>query len=65
MLDLFNIPNTDNTRIYYSAGSGSNTWQTWNKPKGCNHVFILAHGGGGGGGAGFSRTINTATGGSA
>lgn len=52
MLDVFHIPsNTDSTKIFY-ASSGSNAWQTWQKPRGAKFIQIFCLGGGAGAGAG-------------
>jgi hypothetical protein len=63
MLDLSHIPNSQqDIKIFYAA-SGSNSWQTWQKPRKCNYVWIMCIGGGGGG-AGNPGSNNThATGG--
>lgn len=50
MIDLFNIPNSQqDIQIFYANGSA---WQTWQKPRKCNYVYIMCIGGGGGGGNG-------------
>jgi hypothetical protein len=55
MLDVFNIPGQqDNVKIFY-ASSGSNYWQTWQKPRGCKFIWMMAIGGGNGG-AGMSTS---------
>ena len=52
MLDIFNIPGQqDNVKIYY-AQSGTNSWQTWTKPRGCKYIWIMCIGAGAGGTAG-------------
>jgi len=52
MLDLSYIPNSQqDVRIFYAI-SGSNSWQTWQKPRKCNYVWIMCVGGGGGGQSG-------------
>ena len=52
MLDLSHIPNSQqDVQIFYSNGA-ANAWQTWNKPRKCNYVWIMCIGGGGGGGGG-------------
>jgi hypothetical protein len=56
MLDLSHIPNSQqNVQIFYSNGV-ANGWQTWNKPRKCNYVWIMCIGGGGGG-AGGATTV--------
>ena len=63
MLDIFHIPsNTENTKIFY-ASSGSNSWQTWQKPRGAKLIQIFCLGGGGGGGGGSANTAVNNTGG--
>jgi hypothetical protein len=59
MLDIFNIPGQqDNIKIFY-AMSGTNSWQTWQKPRNCKFIWIMCIGAGAGGqttgttGAGF------------
>jgi hypothetical protein len=50
MLDLSHIPNSQqDVQIFHANGS---TWQTWQKPRKCNYVYIMCVGGGGGGGGG-------------
>lgn len=50
MLDLSFIPNSQqDVSIFYANGSA---WQTWQKPRKCNYVYIMCIGGGGGGAAG-------------
>ena len=52
MLDLSFIPNSQqDIKIFYANGSA---WQTWQKPRKCNYVYIMCIGGGAGGGAGAS-----------
>lgn len=54
MLDLSHIPNSQqDVQIFYSNGV-DNAWQTWNKPRKCNYVWIMCIGGGGGGAGGFN-----------
>lgn len=54
MLDLSHIPNSQqDIKIFYANGSA---WQTWQKPRKCNYVYIMCIGGGGGGG--FGTTTN-------
>jgi hypothetical protein len=60
MLDLFHIPNSQqDIKIFY--GSGTNSWQTWSKPRNCQWVWIMCVGGAGGGAGG---NINLTTSGS-
>ena len=50
MIDLFNIPNSNqDIKIFYAAGT---TWQTWTKPRKCSYVWIMCIGGGAGGSGG-------------
>jgi len=59
MLDLSHIPNSQqDVQIFYSNGI-TNAWQTWNKPRKCNYVWIMCIGGAGGG-AGGATTAGTA-----
>jgi hypothetical protein len=61
MIDLFNIPNSQqDVQIFYSNGSA---WQTWQKPRKCNYVYIMCIGGAGGGGAGATVNNGSAGGG--
>ena len=62
MLDLSHIPNSQqDVQIFYANGSA---WQTWQKPRKCNYVYIMCIGGAGGGAAGFpSNNIVYSTGG--
>lgn len=58
MLDLSHIPNSQqDIKIFYAA-SGSNSWQTWQKPRKCNYVWIMCIGGAGGGG--YGPNVNNA-----
>lgn len=53
MLDLSHIPNNqENIKIFYSNGI-ANAWQTWQKPRKCQWVWIMTIGGGAGGAGGF------------
>ena len=60
MLDLSFIPNSQqDVRIFYANGSA---WQTWNKPRKCNYVYIMCIGGGGGGaGVVYTNTLSGTT----
>ena len=66
MLDLSHIPNSQQDVRIFNAISGSNSWQTWQKPRKCNYVWIMCIGGAGGGGYGanFNNGV-TSTGGGA
>ena len=59
MLDLSHIPNSQQDVQIFNAISGSNSWQTWNKPRKCNYVWIMCIGGAGGG-AGGATTAGAA-----
>jgi hypothetical protein len=62
MLDLSHIPNSQqDVKIFYAV-SGSNSWQTWQKPRKCSYVWIMCIGGGGGGGGG--QVVGSTVGGS-
>ena len=62
MLDIFNIPtNASSTQTFY-ASSGSNLWQTWEKPRGAKMIEFFLVGAGGGGGQGATSTIARAGG---
>ena len=64
MLDLSHIPNSQQNVQIFNAISGSNSWQTWQKPRKCNYVWIMCIGGGGGGaGAPGNTGGNSPTGG--
>jgi len=53
MLDLSHIPNNqENIKVFYSTGI-ANAWQTWQKPRKCQYVWIMCIGGAGGGAGGF------------
>ena len=53
MLDLSHIPNSQqDIKIFFSNGI-ANAWQTWQKPRKCQWVWIMAIGGGGGGSSSF------------
>ena len=63
MLDFTHIPNNkSNTQIFYAI-SGSDSWQTWQKPRDAKMVHILCIGGGGGGGGGRTQTTTLSGGG--
>jgi len=56
MLDLSHIPNSQqDVQIFYSTGI-NNAWQTWNKPRKCNYIWIMCIGGAGGGAGGPTTT---------
>ena len=62
MLDLSHIPNSQqDIKIFYSTGD-TNAWQTWQKPRKCQWVWIMcigSGGSGGGGNIGFSGAFST------
>ena len=61
MLDLSHIPNSQqNIQIFNANGSA---WQTWQKPRKCNYVWIMCIGGAGGGAAGATVDNSSAGGG--
>jgi hypothetical protein len=61
MLDLSHIPNSQqDVQIFNANGSA---WQTWQKPRKCNYVWIMCIGGGGGGGGGNNNLIQVNSGG--
>lgn len=63
MLDLSHIPNSQqDVKIFYSNGI-TNSWQTWNKPRKCNYVWIMCIGGAGGGAGGSNSTSSPSSGG--
>lgn len=65
MLDINHILNQsgNNIKIFY-AQSGSTNWQTWQKPRGCNYVWIMCIGSGAGGGSGQGTVSTTGSAGS-
>lgn len=64
MLDLSHIPNSQqDIKIFYSNGV-LNSWQTWQKPRKCQWVWIMCIGGAGGGAGGNAAvTTNGSSGG--
>ena len=55
MLDLSHIPNSQqDVKIFYA--SGTTNWQTWQKPRKCNYVYIMCIGGGGAGANGSTTS---------
>ena len=50
-------------QFYLRNDEFGNTWQTWQKPRGCKFVYMLVIGGGAGGGGGQSGTGVGRTGG--
>jgi len=69
MLDLSHIPNSQQDIKIFYANSGSFGYQTWQKPRKCNFVYILSIDGGGGGAGGVvavgpGAQINSTGGGS-
>lgn len=63
MLDVFNfVDYSYSVDVFYANGT-SESWQTWQKPRNCKFVSILAIGGGGGAGGGRGSALNAAGGG--
>ena len=65
MLDVGFLPQgfKGNLQIFTAPASVTNLqWQTWRKPRGYTHVYMLCVGGGGGGGGGFTRVAGNAGG---
>jgi hypothetical protein len=61
MLDLSHIPNSQqDVKIFYSNGV-TNAWQTWQKPRKCNYVWIMCIGGAGSGASGGTANLTTGT----
>ena len=60
MLDLSHIPDSQQDMKIFYAISGSNSWQTWTKPRKCQWVWIMAIGGASSGIAGSN--INNSSG---
>jgi len=57
MIDVFNIPNSQqDIKVFYSNGV-LNSWQTWQKPRKCQWVWIMTIGGAGGGAGGNAAII--------
>jgi hypothetical protein len=64
MIDYSNLADSAiNNQVFFGNAAGTNDWYTWNKPKNCKYVYILAIGSGSGGGAGRRSTSNAASGG--
>jgi hypothetical protein len=66
VLDLSDIPRTPGTDVqifYGNVTTASTSFSTWQKPRGCSFIHILAIGGGGGGGAGGVGAGTGSTGG--
>jgi hypothetical protein len=57
MLDLSHIPNSQQDIKIYYANSGSLAYQTWQKPRKCNYIFILSIDGAAGGSSGTSAQL--------
>ena len=58
MLDMTNLPKGSNTKVFKASGLFSSTvgnWQVWNKPLGCNFVYMFCLGSGAGGAGGATR----------
>jgi hypothetical protein len=62
MIDYQNLPN-NSTVDWFMQPTATNEVHTWNKPSGCNFVYMVAVGGGGAGGNGFTRVPNSNGGG--
>ena len=61
MLDLSHIPNSQqDIKVFYSNGI-NNAWQTWQKPRKCNYVWMMCIGGGGGGAGGQIGFLNVSS----
>ena len=59
MLDLSHVPSSQQYRQIFYAIGGSNSWQTWQKPRGAKMVQIMCVGAGGGGAGGvFNGTYS-------
>jgi hypothetical protein len=57
---MHNYPDqNDRIQIFNTAGAGVQ-WQTWNKPRGVNTVYMLCVAGGGAGGGGFTKASGVA-----
>lgn len=66
MLDIFDLANDNsNIQIFTDTVSAplNQGWHTWQKPRGCNFVYMMVFGGGGGGGGGSSGPNTARTGG--
>jgi len=61
MLDLSHIPNSQQDIKIFYANSGGFGYQTWQKPRKCNFVYIISIDGGGGGSSGRVATDANAT----
>lgn len=59
MLDVSFIQSTNTTSQTFYAQSGSDSWQTWVKPRNAKMVRILCVGSGGGGGGGANRALTS------
>jgi hypothetical protein len=64
MIDFSHTTISPNLSIYLPTGTGANSWQTWQKPRGFTMCSMYAIGAGGGGGGGLgSDTSNGRVGG--
>jgi len=62
MLDISHIPGqSDNVWIFYAQGTTA--WQTWQKPRKCNFIWMMCMGGGSAGGGGGTPTSGIQAGG--
>lgn len=66
MIDINSFPGNDPRMTFFNCTNqsgtlGGNSWQVWNKPRGCKMVAAMCVGGGGGGGGGCTNTSNFGT----
>lgn len=66
MIDINHINSIDSRMTFFGSPNqsgtlGGNSWQVWNKPRGCKMVAAMCVGGGGGGGGGCTNTSNFGT----
>jgi hypothetical protein len=65
MLDLSHIPSQQQQTFTFYAISGSNSWQTWQKPRNAKMIEVFCLGGGAGGGRGNNNSLGGQAGGGA